>query len=65
MGYKITDWKKKKKKDALSLLKAVQKKIENGELEVRNSGQWNSHLGGRMSVHVDLTNLDQKDEEDS
>ena len=65
MGYKKPDWKNKQKKDALSLLKAVQKKIEKGELEVRGSGQWYANLGGRMSVHVDLTNLDQEDEENS
>ena len=65
MGYKKPDWKNNQKKKALSLLKAVQKKIEKGELEVRNSGQWYSNIGGRMSIHVDLTNLDLEDKDNS
>lgn len=66
MGYKSEDWEKKERKETLSLLDALSKKIKSGKFRVRNKGWWHSNIGGRMSFHVDVDNLDmEEDKSDS
>lgn len=59
------DWDKRQEKEAISMLNALIKKIRYGKFKVRSKGWWHSNVGGRMSFHVDVTNLDMEEDENN
>lgn len=59
---KKSDYDEKQKKETLSMLDKLSKKIKTDKFKVRNKGWWHANLGGRMSFHVDVTNMDMEED---
>lgn len=52
--------KEKKKKETLSLLKAVEKKVRSGEMDVETAGTWMD--SGTQKLHIKIVLIEKSDE---